>query len=113
MEKAANRVGDSIDYFPPGAKLPCRIGFFTSISRLDRGAAYDFVELSWDPGCAGRLYFRVPGGIQYGRCFLNVQFDGSAVQATFLIMTKQELKESKKRFKEFEKESKKKAKQTD
>lgn len=113
LEQAANRMGDSINYFPPGSKIPCRIGFFTSISQPDRGAAYDFVELSWDRACIGRLYFRVPDGIQYGRYFLNVQFDGSAVQAPFLIMTKQELKENKKKFKELEKEAKKKAKQKD
>lgn len=111
LEKKANRMGDSINYFPPGTNKPCRIGFFTSTSQPARGTAWDSVELSWDRACVGRLYFQVPGGIQYGRYFLDVKFDGSSVQAPFLIMTKEELKENKKKYKELEKEAKKKAKE--
>ncbi len=113
LEKKANKMGDSINYFPPGTNQPCRIGFFTSTSQPNRGPVYDFVELSWERACVGRLYFQVPGGIQYGRYFLDVKFDDSAVQAPFLIMTKEELKENKKKYKELEKEAKKKAKQGD
>jgi hypothetical protein len=111
LEQKANRMGDSINYFPPGTNQPCRIGFFTSTAQPNRGQAWETVELSWQRACVGRVYFRVPGGIQYGRYFLDVQFDGSAVQAPFLIMTKEELKEIKKEVKKLEKEAKKKAKQ--
>jgi hypothetical protein len=111
LEEAANMVGDSINYFPPGTDEACRIGFFSAISQPDRGAVYDFVEVSRARGCVGRLYFRVPGGIQYGDYVLNVQFDGSVVRTPLLIMTKQELKEIKKEVKKLEKEAKKKAKE--
>lgn len=111
LEQKANKMGDSINYFPPGTNQPCRIGFFTSTAQPNRGQAWETVELSWERACVGRVYFQVPGGIQYGRYFLDVKFDGSSVQAPFLIMTKQELKENKKKFKELEKEAKKQAKQ--
>ena len=106
LEKKANKMGDSINYFPPGTNKPCRIGFFTSTSQPARGAAWDTVELSWDRACVGRVYFQVPGGIQYGRYFLDVKFDDSAVQAPFKIMTKEELKENKKKWKEMKKQAK-------
>jgi hypothetical protein len=111
LDARANMNRDSINYFPSGANTPCRIGFFTDVGTPVRGMAYDRVELSWNRACAGRLYFRVPDGIQYGRYFLNVRFDDSVVQVPFGIMTKQELKENKKKWKEFQKQMKKEAKE--
>jgi hypothetical protein len=111
LDARANRNRDSINYFPTGANTPCRIGFFTDVSQPGRGMAYDTVELSSNRACVGRLYFHVPAGIQYGRYFLNVQFDGSAVQVPFGIMTKEELKENKKKWKELQKQMKEQQKQ--
>mgnify|MGYP001827335224 CR=1 FL=1 len=113
LEQKANKMGDSINYFPPGTNQPCRIGFFTSTAQPKRGQAWEAVELSWERACVGRLYFQVPGGIQYGRYFLDVKFDESAVQAPFGIMTKEELKENKKKWKEMQKQAKEQAKQQD
>jgi hypothetical protein len=70
LEQRASVIRDSINYFPPSATRPCRIGFFAEVS--SRAMAYDQVELSSQRGCMGRLYFKIPGGIQYGQHFLNI-----------------------------------------
>jgi hypothetical protein len=106
LDARANTVRDSLNYFPAGVNKPCRIGFFTDISQPGRGLAYDSVDLSSDRACAGRLYFRVPGGIQYGQHFLNVAFEGSTINVPFRIMTKDELKENKAKWKELQKQLK-------
>lgn len=106
LDARANMVRDSLNYFPVGVDTPCRIGFFTDISQPVRGLAYDSVDLSSDRACAGRLYFHIPDGIQYGQHFLNVAFAGSTVNVPFKIMTKDELKENKAKWKEMEKQLK-------
>ena len=68
--------------------------------------AYDVVELSWQRACVGRAYFKIPGGITYGRHFLNVQLAGSTVNVPFRIMTKEELKENKTKWEELQKQLK-------
>jgi len=97
---------DSINYFPVMVDKPCRIGFFTDIAEPTRGMAYDVVDLSYQRACAGRAYFKIPGGIQYGQHFLNVQFAGSTVNVPFKIMTKDELKENKAKWEELQKQLK-------
>ncbi|PWB76976.1 MAG: hypothetical protein C3F15_04230 [Holophagae bacterium] len=106
LDARANMTRDSINYFPVMVDKPCRIGFFTDISEPARGMAYDEVELSDDRACAGRAYFKIPGGIQYGQHFLNVQFAGSTVNVPFRIMTKEELKENKAKWEELQKQLK-------
>jgi hypothetical protein len=81
---------DSINYFPPGATQACRIGFFSELH--NRARAWDQVELSNTRGCVGRLFFKVPGGIQYGQHWLNVKFEKSLVRVPFRILTKDEEK---------------------
>lgn len=89
--QARERVArDSINYFPPGASRACRVGFFSELS--NRAMAYDEVELSPERACLGRLFFQIPGGIQYGQHFLNIQFKGSVVRVPFRILTKDEEK---------------------
>src|SRR6187401_973230 len=46
---------DSINYFPPSASRPCRIGFFADLDSPPM--AYDEVTLSSQRACLGRLYF--------------------------------------------------------
>jgi hypothetical protein len=106
LDARANMSRDSINYFPLKADKPCRIGFFTDIAEPARGMAYDEVELSDDRACAGRAYFKIPGGIQYGQHFLNVKFAGSTVNVPFRIMTKDELKENKAKWEELQKQLK-------
>jgi hypothetical protein len=102
MENRSTVARDSINYFPPGATTPCRIGFFAPVE--SRGMAYDEVELSWQRGCAGRLYFPVPGGIQYGQYWLNVKFPDSVIRVPFRIMTDEERKKLSKNYKSIKKQ---------
>ena len=95
---------DSINYFPPSAHRPCRIGFF---SDLDSPAmAYDEVTLSSQRACLGRLYFHVPGGIKYGQHWLNVKFEKSLVRVPFRILTEEEEKMLSKNYKDISKQVK-------
>ena len=110
LDARASVERDSINYFPPVAKTPCRIGFFTDASQPGRGLAYDQVELSFNRSCIGRLYFKIPSGIQYGQHTLNVRFSDGMLRIPFKIMTSKEMKEMKKEVKEWEKEAKKKNK---
>jgi hypothetical protein len=96
LEQRSTVVRDSINYFPPGASSGCRIGFFAPLE--SRGMAYDQVELSWQRGCVGRLFFKVPGGIQYGQHWLNVQFKDSLVRVPFRIFTEEERKTMSKHY---------------
>jgi hypothetical protein len=93
---------DSINYFPPSATQACRIGFFAEVS--SRTMAYDQVELSNQRGCVGRIFFHVPGGIQYGQHWLNVKFEKSLVRVPFRILTKDEEKLLSKNFKDIRKQ---------
>jgi hypothetical protein len=93
---------DSINYFPPSAHRGCRIGFFAP--QGSRPMSWDEVELSDERGCVGRLYFPIPGGIQYGQHWLNVQFAKSLVRVPFRILTKDEEKMLDKNYKEISKQ---------
>ena len=90
LEKRSTVVRDSINYFPPMASRACPLGFFAPIE--SRTMAFDVVELSYQRGCVGRLYFKVPGGIKYGQHWLNVQFKDSLVRVPFRILTEEERK---------------------
>lgn len=90
LENRAKIARDSINYFPPMASQPCRIGFFSNVS--DRALSWEDVELSDRRACMGRLYFHVPGGIQYGQHWLNVQFEKTLIRVPFRIFTKEEEK---------------------
>jgi hypothetical protein len=93
---------DSINYFPPSASQACRIGFFSDID--ERPMAWDEVELSSTRGCVGRLFFQIPGGIQYGQHWLNVKFEQTLVRVPFRILTKDEEKLVSKNFKDIKKQ---------
>ena len=102
LQKQADMVRDSINYFPPDATRACRIGFFSDLSSSTM--AYDTVELSPDRGCMGRLYFPVEGGIKYGQHWLNVKFEKSLIRVPFRILTKEEEKFLDKNYKSIEKQ---------
>ena len=93
---------DSINYFPPSASQACRIGFF---AELDAPVmSYDQVELSYQRGCVGRLFFQIPGGITYGQHWLNVKFEKSLIRVPFRILTKDEEKLLSKNYKDIRKQ---------
>ena len=98
LQNRAKVHHDSINYFPPRATTACRLGFFSDLE--DPAAAWDQVELNSNRGCLGRLYFHVPGGIQYGQHWLNVKFEKSLVRVPFRILTKDEEKLLTKNYKD-------------
>src|SRR4029453_15472023 len=87
---------DSINYFPPSASRPCRIGFFADLD--SRAMAFDEVELSYQRACTGRLFFPLPGGITYGQHWLKVKFEKSVVRVPFRILTEDEEKRFSKNY---------------
>jgi hypothetical protein len=54
--------------------------------------SWDEVELSPQRACLGRLFFKIPGGIQYGQHWLNIKYAKSVVRVPFRILTKDEEK---------------------
>ena len=66
--------------------------------------AWDEVSVDSNRACAGRLYFKIPGGITYGQYWLNVKFQDSVVRVPFRILTKDEEKLLSKNFKSIKKQ---------
>jgi hypothetical protein len=62
------------------------------------------VELTDQRACLGRLYFPVPGWIQYGQHWLNVKFAKSLVRVPFRILTEEEGKYLEKNFRDIKKQ---------
>ena len=93
---------DSINYFPPSATRPCRIGFFAEVN--DPVMAYDEVALSNTRACLGRFYFNLPGNIQLGQHWLNVKLEKSVIRVPFRILTKEEEKLLSQNFKDIRKQ---------
>jgi len=93
---------DSINYFPPSAHQACRIGFFADVG--SPAMSWDQVEVSQQRACLGRIFFQIPGGIQYGQHWLNVKFEKSLVRVPFRILTKDEAKLLDKNYKSIEKQ---------
>jgi hypothetical protein len=102
LERRASVSRDSVNYFPPQASKPCRIGYFAEISQ--RAMAWDEVEVDPQRACLGRLYFPVAGGIAYGQYWLNVQFQQTLVRVPFRILTKDEQKTLDKNYKSIKKQ---------
>ncbi len=102
LDRRADMVRDSVNYFPPGTKRPCRIGFFAETA--SRNLVSDQVELDHFRACLGRLYFKVPGGIRYGQHWLNVRFEKSLLRVPFRILTAEEEKTFAKSWKDIKKE---------
>jgi hypothetical protein len=98
LQNRAKVQRDSIDYFPTSANRACRIGFFSDLA--DRQMAYDQFEVTSQRACLGRLYFHVPGGIQYGQHWLDVKFEKSLVRVPFRILTADEEKLLSKNYKD-------------
>jgi hypothetical protein len=106
LNKRANTVRDSINYFPVAANQACALGFFSDPANELRSLSYDQFELTHTRACLGRLFFKLPEGkeIVTGQYWLYVDFAGSQVQTPFRIMTKEEEKFLKKNWKDLKKE---------
>lgn len=101
LNQRAKVMKDSINYFPAGPGRPCALKFFADMS--GPGLAYDQVDLSDTRDCMGRIYFKVPGGIQTGQYWLNVQFATTVVQVPFRVFTKEQEKDFRKQWEDLKK----------
>ena len=104
LTQRAKVIRDSIDYFPLEADQACSIQFFADFGGAGHQLAFDEVELSWHRACLGRLFFKVPGGIQIGQHWLNIHFANSSVQVPFRTLTKEEEKQLEKYWQDIKKQ---------
>jgi len=77
--KQANIVRDPMDYWPPNRE-PCAVQFYVPPGE---GISYDSVSLNDRRGCEGKLFFKVPGGIDPGRWTFGIDLDESTVRIPF------------------------------
>ena len=106
LNNRAEVTSDNVNYFPADARQPCRISFFTAPIPGAPRIAKDQVELSYNRACGGRLFFKIPGGIQYGTYNLNVKFDKNTIRVPFKIMTADGVKELEAQIEELRKQQK-------
>jgi hypothetical protein len=104
LQNRAKVQRDSINYFPPMATRPCRIGFFAELS--SPVMTYDQVEISYNRACLGRIYFHIPGGIKYGQHWLNVKFPSGDIRVPFRILTDEEERMLSKNYKDISRQVK-------
>jgi hypothetical protein len=101
LNQRAKVIKDSINYFPAGPGRPCALKFFADLE--GPGLAYDHVDIGDNRDCMGRLYFKVPGGIQPGQYWLQVQFATSMIQVPFRIFTVEQEKDFRKQWEDLKK----------
>jgi hypothetical protein len=70
---------DPLDYFPP-SRIECRVQFYVTPGE---GVSFDEVTVSDKRGCFGRLFVKVPGGIQSGRWVFGVDLEESEIRIPF------------------------------
>lgn len=105
LVKRAAMVRDNIDYFPRGANRQYPLDLFTDPTALRPQVTKNKLELSGSYANLGRVYFEVPGGIEYGNYNLDVKFGNSIVKVPIEIMAKDRQKEFNKQWKEAQKEA--------
>jgi hypothetical protein len=106
LNRKGDTVRDAINYFPNPAAQACPMLFFSDPANQTGALAFDEFEISWQRGCFGRIFFKLPEGttIEPGQYWLSVKFANSVVEAPFRIMTKDEEKFLKKNWKDLKKE---------
>jgi hypothetical protein len=77
----ANIQRDPMDYFPPNRR-DCRLQFFVGPGD---GVAFDEVSVNDRRACQGKLFFKIPGGVQPGRWTLGIDLEESTVRIPFQI----------------------------
>lgn len=75
----ADVVRDPMDYWPP-SRQSCLVQFFVPPGA---GVAYDTVSLNDRRACEGKLFFKVPGGIDPGRWTFGIDLEESTVRIPF------------------------------
>ena len=76
---AADIARDPMEYFPP-SRRPCLVQFFVPPGA---GVSYDAVTVNDRRVCQGRLFFKVPGGIDPGRWTFGIDLEESTVRIPF------------------------------
>lgn len=76
---AADIARDPLEYFP-ASRRPCLVQFFVPPGS---GIAYDTVSVNDRRACEGRLFFKVPGGIDPGRWTFGIDLEESTVRIPF------------------------------
>lgn len=102
LNQRAKVQKDSINYFPAGTTKVSAFQFFADLGK-GNPLSFDQVELADNRATVGRLFFKIPGGIQTGQHWLIVKFEKSEVQVPFRILTKEEEKQFKKTWEDFAK----------
>jgi hypothetical protein len=74
----------------------------TRRARRERGPAVDLG--GFQRVCLGRLYFKVPGGVQVGQHFLVIKFATSELQVPFRTLSKEDEKLFSKKWNDIKKE---------
>ena len=95
MNARAKTQKDSLNYFPPGVTRADAFRFFADLGPGST-VSFDQVDVADNRASFGRLFFKIPGGIQPGQHWLVVKFASSEVQVPFRIFTKEEEKEFRK-----------------
>jgi hypothetical protein len=103
LNERANIARDSVNYFPPDATRACALSYFWTPGASGPRVARDQTDLSYNRACLGRVFFKIPGGIQYGTYNLDVKVANSTVRVPFKIMTKEDVKKLEKQLKEMKK----------
>jgi hypothetical protein len=76
---AANVNRDPLDYFPQ-SRIECEIQFFVTPGQ---GVSFDEVTVNDKRACFGRLYFKIPGGVQAGRWVFGIDQPESEIRIPF------------------------------
>lgn len=92
LNKRAQVTRDNLNYFPAEVNKACALLFFSDLGRKGAPPAFEQVDLTDNRACLGRLFFKVPGGIQVGQHWLVTKFATSEVHVPFRILTKDEEK---------------------
>lgn len=79
MIAAADVNRDPLDYFPQ-SRVECTIQFFVTPGQ---GVSFDEVTVNDKRACFGRLFFKIPGGIQAGRWTLGIDQPESEIRIPF------------------------------
>jgi hypothetical protein len=94
LNRRASVARDPVDYFPASVRSACPVHFFANpTGESGVRLAEDVLELGSNRGCVGRLYFRLPEGIELGPYNLGVKFTHTLVRVPFRIMTSEEQRE--------------------
>jgi hypothetical protein len=77
----ADVARDPMDYFPP-SRSECALDFFAAPgSRV----VFDQVSVNYQRVCQGRLFFKIPGGVQPGRYVLGMDLEETTIRIPFTL----------------------------